>query len=105
AGLADAGAVGLAIRLRRGELEARALLLPLVLEVLLVDPVAVLRPLRGGAMVADRREQERERGEPLLAVDDQVPVHARRPVRGRGSEDDGAAEVGRLSVLLTVLRE
>ena len=82
AGLADAGAVGVAIRLGRGELETGTLLLPLVLQVLLIDPVPVLRSLRGGAMVAQRREQDRERRETLLAVDDQVPVHARRPVRG-----------------------
>src|SRR5699024_10101149 len=90
AGLTDAGAVGLAIRLCRGEFEARVLLLPLVLEVLFVDPVPMLRSLRGGAMVTDCREQDRERREALLTVDDQVPVHARGAVRGRRGEDDGA---------------
>src|SRR5699024_1375109 len=79
-GLTDAGAIGLAVRLRRRQLEARVLRLPFVLEVLLIDPITVLRSLGGRTMVAKRREQDRERGEPLLPVDDQVPVHARRPV-------------------------
>src|SRR5699024_5844166 len=104
-GLADAGAIGVAVRLCRRELQARVLRLPFVLEVLLIDPVAVLRALCRRSVVPDRSEQDRERGETLLTVDDEIPMHARRSVRGRWREDDRTEEVGRLPVDLPVLRK
>jgi hypothetical protein len=63
---------GVAIDLGGQQPVARVTLLEFVDQMQLVDPVPIARIL-GQLMVADRAQQQQQRGQPLLSVDDDPP--------------------------------
>lgn len=78
---------------------------PPVHQVLVIDPVPVLRVLGLGAVVADRAEQKRQSGQPLLSVDDQELHHPCGPVGRAGREHQRPDEMREVRASRAVLGE
>lgn len=79
--------------------------LPLVDQVLLADAVAVLGVFGGGSVIAKGAQQDGQRGQALLSVDDEEFLHTGGAVRGAGGEDQRADEVGGLGRVASILGE
>jgi len=77
-GPADAGVVRLPVGLRGQHL--RLLLSVTIDEVLVVDAFPVFAALALVTMVTERREEQRQRRESLLTINNEVRLHADRPV-------------------------
>lgn len=90
-GAADVRGVVRPVGLGGQEAEPVVLVLPLVDQVFLVDPLGLVRPALG-EVVPNGGECEGDRGQPLLAVDHQPARERRLVLRGRG-EHHGAEEV------------
>jgi hypothetical protein len=101
----QAGEVGRSVGLGGHQLEPLLLRLPLVQQVLLVNPLLVLDILGGRPVVADRAQQDRKRGQSLLPIYDQKLLHSGRPVGRARRQHEGADEVGGLRLRGAVLGE
>ena len=85
----DAGEEGFPVSLGGNKPETDFPLLELVDQVQLVIPLDRLRVSAGGR-IPDRGQQQHQRGQPLLAIHDQIRGHTAR--RGRDRRQDDAPE-------------
>ena len=98
-GVLDPSAVGATVGLGGQDLVAEVAVLPLVDQVLLVDPIGVHGAFVLSPVVADSGEEERQRRQPLLPVHHEPPLDATGPVVPEAGENEGADEVSRRKVV------